>query len=106
LFWKFRNGKKYLHGLIRGDGRAVKKYLGTGPAAEALVTIDEYTQMLDDKLQAIQQRDLSQWHELVRQSEDAANMARLNTRATLLMEEFRQHDRGEWRKKKGHGCPH
>jgi hypothetical protein len=104
--WEQRKGRgRYYTRTERRGGQRVRVYYGTGPAAEALACLHESGRQLRqmDATQRAMERDRMQeewrhWQEEMREIDGPADgLARL----ALEIAGFRQHNRGEWRKRRG-----
>jgi hypothetical protein len=99
--WERRErGGLYYRRSVRRGGRVVKEYIGTGLVGELAAAYDE------------RDRDRREMERcaLARAREELAEPAEVTafceqvealTRVTLLLAGYRQHDRGEWRRRRG-----
>lgn len=99
MAWETRAGRRYYYRKRRDGGRVVSEYIGSGPGAEAMATLDDYA-----RLRALQERET--WREEVERQRDidraldeAGDLVRLLTYATLLANGYHTH-KGQWRKKR------
>jgi 5-enolpyruvylshikimate-3-phosphate synthase len=81
----------------------VKEYVGTGPVAEA-------TAQLDEEVRWRRQEETEAWKEEMRRMEaleapieELCDAAETLARAALVAAGYRQHNRGEWRLRRGDG---
>jgi hypothetical protein len=104
--WEQRKGRgRYYTRTERRGGRRVRVYYGTGLAAEALAYLHESGRLLRqmDATQRAMERDRMQeewrhWQEEMRGIDGPADgLARLALEAAG----YRQHNRGEWRRRQG-----
>ena len=88
-----RRGGRYYTRTRRVGGKVVREYVGTGPAAEQAAAADEAR-----RRQAELDRAAEQELEAVMQELD--EVADLYFRAAMILAGYRQHDRGQWRKRR------
>lgn len=104
MSWENRKGRgRYYTRSRRVNGQVVREYVGRGDLAEAIAAADEFERKHRRSLAAAidadrQRRDAAE--ELLVQ---LANATDLFVRAALELSGFRQHDRGQWRKRR-HGA--
>jgi hypothetical protein len=86
---------------VRVNGKVVRRYVGSGSAAKAAAELDAQRRA-EREAKAAKVREAKQ--QLAAQMADldaALEPALLLARAALLAAGFRQHKRGEWRRKRG-----
>ena len=103
MAWEQRGSQTYYYRSIRRNGRVMKEYRGIGPLA-ALSAAE------DAARRAQRQAEAEAWRQeraaldaLDRQLDTYWNAATLLLKATLYIEGYYQHDRGEWRKRPHRG---
>ncbi len=91
----------YYYRVRKVNGRVVREYVGTGRLAELVAQQDAIER---------QHREAERAERLAKQAElealdaplaELCQLAELLARAALLAAGFRQHKRGEWRKRRG-----
>jgi hypothetical protein len=96
----FTDARGYYYRSARVNGRHVREYVGRGPCAELMARHEEMTRerrRLDALAIRREKDDLAALDaDLKALSEEADQLAR----AALLVAGFRQHKRGEWRRKR------
>ncbi len=94
------NHRGYYRRSHRVNGRVITEYIGRGPRADLAAKLDAVNRDV---------RDLRQAAERIEREKDAVRDALLDefealvddlVRAHLLVEGYRQHDRGQWRKRR------
>ena len=83
------------------NGRVVKRYLGTGEFAQALAdfeALDAHQRWLEAELKRDEE---AQERVLDEQVKTLDGLASVLARAALVLAGYHQHDRGEWRKRRG-----
>lgn len=96
-----RHGHRYYYRASRVDGRVVKRYVGTGELAALLGEFDAYDtqrRQLEAEAERAERADLDTLH---REVGDACEVVDQLTRAVLVLAGYHQHDRGQWRKRRG-----
>lgn len=101
--WETRNNRgRYYTRTKRKNGRYLREYIGTGPAAELAATLDEWRRA-ERRAQAEAQRaDQAKWQAASGVLRQLDRLADTLVRATLLAAGYHQHDRGEWRRMRSH----
>jgi hypothetical protein len=99
MAWEQRGSHTYYYRSVRRNGQVTKDYLGTGPLA-ALYAAE------DAERQAQRQAETEAWRQeraaleaLDRQIDGWWDASTVLLKATLYIEGYYQHDRGEWRKR-------
>jgi|GEM_PF-1123758 len=99
MYWSERDGRRYLYCSIWQEGRCIKRYVGTGEAAEQAAR-----QHAADRLQKLQEQ--LEWSEVWARMEVACQpldtfceAARLLHHAVLLLGGFHLHKGHEWRRR-------
>lgn len=106
MSWERRaRGGRYYTRTMRVRGRRVREYIGTGPAAQLVASLDELMReyRAEDRRQRRRQREAMDSLDT-----QVAEMDRLVTqvlRAELEAAGFHRHQRGEWRRKRGQANP-
>ena len=80
------------------NGRVVREYLGTGEAAEQAARLHASVQQERETRRATRTELVA----LDASLDDLAERTDLLARAALAAAGYRQHHRGEWRKRRGH----
>jgi hypothetical protein len=80
------------------NGRVVREYVGTGPLAELAAQTDALRQEEREARRA----ELAELAALDAPLDDLAELTDLLARAALVAAGYRQHHRGDWRKRRGH----
>lgn len=99
--WETRNGRgRYYTESYRDGGQVKRRYLGSGPVAEALAAVDEEMRQMDQARRergkaellalAAQDAPLDDWHQAVMETVAEA----------LRGAGFHQHHQGHWRRKR------
>jgi hypothetical protein len=100
--WERRQrGGLYFTRSRKKDGRVVREYVGTGPLAELAAKTDALKRLRHDeeaKAWRAERENLEALDELIEELYEAADVL---VRATLLAAGYHQHNRSEWRKKRG-----
>ena len=101
MSWERRErGGRYYTRSRRVDGRVVREYIGKGPYAEFVAQMDTLQRRRREE-QARAWRDEREGLDAFDRSlEELHEAAKVLTQATLLAEGYRQHNRGEWRKRR------
>lgn len=91
---------KYYTRSRRVSGRVVREYFGTGPVAELMAARDAEARIkrANDRFAANAERD--RLAELDRHVDELSRLTDLIAEAALLAAGFRQHHRGDWRKRR------
>jgi hypothetical protein len=87
----------------RVDGRVVREYVGAGPAGQRAAEEDAGRRAARKEEQARLEALRAEWRERERERERLEARADALLRGSLLVAGYRQHDRGEWRKRRGDG---
>lgn len=102
MSWEARNGEgAYYTRSKRSGGRIVREYVGSGDFARVVAEMDDLERQ-QRKAEGVAQRE-----ERARLNAIDAQVARLDrladlvARAVLVDAGYHQHNRGEWRKRRG-----
>jgi hypothetical protein len=99
--WKTINGRQYYYRSVREGRRVRSEYVGGGEAGWLMAQI----QRIDSQGLMIERRqekdDREEWGEIEAALNDLHTDARRAATAALTAAGYHQHNRGEWRKKRG-----
>ena len=87
---------RYYTRSTKVNGRVVREYIGTGRAAELTAQLDALER---ERRRRRQKEELSALDADMRALAELTDLA---ARAALLAAGYRQHKRGEWRRRRGH----
>jgi len=79
----------------------IREYVGKGPLAELVAQTDALQRRRLEEEANTWRAECQHLEDLDRSVEELDEVARVLTRAALLTAGFRQHNRGEWRKRRG-----
>ena len=79
----------------------VREYVGSGPLAELAAETDALKRLRREEEAEAWRQERESLEFIDRSMEDLHETAEVLARATLLAAGYRQHNRGEWRKKRG-----
>lgn len=100
--WERRErGALYYTRSRKVDGRVLREYVGTGPLAEIAAQMDEEERQRREDEAAAWREERERLEALEGPLEELCEAAELLARAALVIGGYRQHNRGEWRKKRG-----
>jgi hypothetical protein len=91
---------RYYTRSTKVKGRVVREYVGTGVVAELAAQMDNIKRQNRDFERAILRAEKAELTDLDDRLNELSAVAELLARAALLVAGFRQHKRGEWRKKR------
>jgi hypothetical protein len=102
--WEARPGGRYYYRAKKFKGKVIKEYVGAGPSAEAAAaedalarkTRDTARQLTNERLSALEQ----QWAIPLEEFKQTSTICDALVAGALLAEDFHQHDRGAWRKRR------
>ena len=95
-----RGGLYYTRSRKEG-GRVVREYIGTGPLAELAAKTDALKRLRREEEAKAWREERESLKALDQSVEELYEAAEILARATLLAAGYHQHNRGEWRKKRG-----
>ena len=95
-----RQGRYYYRSRKVG-GRVVRQYIGTGRGAEMVAEMDALEREEREAERAARRAERAELEALEGALDRMCQQAELLARAALVAAGFRQHKRGEWRKKRG-----
>lgn len=102
MAWETRRGRgRYYTRSRREGGRVVREYVGTGPLAELTAQVDALARGERERRRAAEAGRREQHRELEAALQELCEGADALARAALLLAGYRQHNRGEWRRKRG-----
>jgi hypothetical protein len=99
--WEERSGRRYYYRSVRRGGSVVKEYLGTGPVAEATAQLDEEDRRRREEAAEAWKEEMRRMEEVEVPIEELCDAAETLARAALVAAGYRQHNRGEWRLRRG-----
>jgi hypothetical protein len=103
--WEERGGRRYYYRSVRRGARVVKEYVGTGPLAEATAQLDEEDRKRRKEEAEAWKEEAKRMEELEAPIEELCDAAETLARAALFAAGYRQHNRGEWRLRRGDRQP-
>jgi len=103
--WEERGGRRYYYRSVRRGGRVVKEYVGAGPVAEATAQLDEDDRRRREGAAVSWKEEMMRMEALEAPIEELCDAAETLARAALVAAGYRQHNRGEWRLRRGDGQP-
>ncbi len=83
------------------DGRVVREYVGTGPMAELAAEADARERRRREEEAEAWREERERMEALEAPIEELCEAAEVIARAALIASGYRQHHRGEWRKRRG-----
>lgn len=98
--WEQRGGRSYYYTAERIGGRVVKRYVGTGTVAELASQLDAINQQRQDAEEESDRAARVELDALMAALVPLDELGDLLTRAALLAAGFRQHHRGDWRRRR------
>ena len=91
----------YYYRVRKVGGRVVRQYFGTGRGAELVAQMDAIEREEREAARAARRAERAELVALEAPLDRMCQEAELLARAALVAAGFRQHKRGEWRKKRG-----
>lgn len=99
--WETRQrGGRYYTRSRRVGGRVVREYLGVGDAADTAAALDTAERTERARRMEASRRDCECLDEVDRIVGELCGLAELAARAMLTAAGYRQHKRGEWRRRR------
>ncbi len=100
--WEKRErGGLYYTRSRKEDGRVVREYVGSGPSGELAAQADAELRQRHQEERAVRKAERERLEALMEPVEELCKAAEVITRAALIASGYRQHNRGEWRKRRG-----
>ncbi len=100
--WERRSrGCLYYTRSRKEGGRVVREYVGRGPLAELAAETDTLERLQRHEEAKAWRRERETLEDLDQTIEDLYEAAGVLARASLLAAGYRQHNRGEWRQRRG-----
>jgi len=102
--WETRQrGGRYYTRSRKVKGRVVREYIGRGEVAEAVATLDALDRLEHlEKAEALRQEN-RRLDEADRAVDELCELGELAARAALRATGYRQHKRGQWRRRRTAG---
>src|SRR5215208_321019 len=102
--WEKRErGSLYYTRSRKVNGRVVREYVGGGALGELAALMDAQERQRREEEAAAWREEREHLEELVGLVDELCEAVETVTRATLLAAGFRQHKRGEWRRRRDQG---
>lgn len=99
--WEHRDrGGLYYTRSHKVAGRVVREYVGTGPLAELAAELDAKERRQREEKRRAWRQECGRMEALEGLIEDLCEASEILARAALVVAGYRQHNRGEWRKKR------
>lgn len=95
-----RGGLYYTRSRKEGD-RVVREYVGRGPAGELAARIDAEKRQQYEEERAARKEERERLETIMEPVEELCAAAEVIAHAALLVSGYHQHNRGEWRKRRG-----
>ena len=99
MAWQQRGDKRYLYRSVKHQGRVIREYLGTGPAAEALYHVEVRERHQRHAAREAWRQTLADQTAIDAQVQRWWEQQRLLLQALLYSKGFYRHDRSIWRKR-------
>jgi|SRR5829696_3084511 len=104
MAWEKRErGGLYYTRSRKVDGRVVREYVGGGIRGEIAARMDAKEQQQREEEAAAWREERERLEELAGLVDEFCEAVETVARATLLAAGFRQHNRGEWRRRRDRG---
>ena len=101
--WENRErGGLYYTRSRKVGGRVVREYVGNGPLAELVARMDALERRRREEEAEAWREEKERLEALEGPVEELCEAAEVLARAALVVAGYRQHKRGEWRKRRGH----
>jgi hypothetical protein len=98
--WERRKrGGLYYTRSRREGGRVVREYIGSGPVAVLAARMDALERERREEQAALWRQERRELDALDASVDEVAGASDFLVRAALLVSGYRQHNRGEWRKR-------
>ncbi len=102
MAWERRSrGGLYYVRKRRVGSRVICEYVGTGPVAAHVAELDAEDRAEREHQRRALHADIERWETLDAAIAELCGGTDALARATLLVAGYRQHHRGEWRKRRG-----
>jgi hypothetical protein len=101
--WERRGGRRYYYRSVRRGGRVMKEYVGSGGLAEATARLDEQDRKRQEVEAQARQEEVRRMESLEAPIRELCEATETLVRAALIAAGYRQHNRGEWRLRRGDG---
>ena len=101
MAWEQRGNRSYYYRSVRSGGRVTKEYAGGGFMGLLAEEFDAEQREQRAYERARRKADQERWAALERPAIELDDLADMMTAATLLVAGYHQHDRGEWRRRRG-----
>ena len=98
MAWEQVGRRRYYYRSQWVKGRSVRRYIGTGPAAELAAAADDLRKLKRAIAARERQAEQARRHQAEAPLLALCQLTDLLTRATLVTSGFHQHDRGTWRR--------
>lgn len=92
----------YYYRVRRENGRVVREYVGRGPVAELIARLDQLEREERHIEAEALRNEQAKLDDLDAHIEALIESTELVVRAALVVAGYHQHNRGEWRKCRGH----
>lgn len=102
--WEERGGRLYYYRSRRVGGRVVKEYVGSGPDAELIVDVEEEARRAERRRRESERAERELLSAEDKEVAEVYDLIDRVAKAALIEAGYRQHNRGEWRLKRGPGA--
>ena len=104
MAWEPRGrSHRYYTRSRRVDGRVQRTYFGRGPEAKLAAALDEHQQQDRQSQWAVQRVESARLKDLIDVVQALNVLAETMSLAALFVAGYRQHDRGQWRRRRCYG---
>jgi hypothetical protein len=100
MAWEVRDGRRFYYRGARRDGRTVKEYVGTGPAAELAARLDARARRERDRAAAALKAEESRREPAERAAAEFERICELMVAASLHAAGYHRHRSGPWRRRR------
>jgi hypothetical protein len=101
--WEKRGRNRYYVRHRHIAGKMQRTYFGRGPEAELAAALDEQKQVDRQARWEAQRVESARLQDLIDAVHALSTFAETMSLAALITAGYRQHDRGQWRRRRSHG---
>jgi len=102
MSWSSVGGRRYYYRSLWAGGRPVRRYVGTGPAAELAAAHDDLRRVEREARRRALRAERERWAAAEAPLARLSRLGDLALRLALTGAGYRQHARGRWRRRRVH----
>ena len=100
--WETRNGRQYYYQKVREGDKVISRYIGSGETAHLIADFERLTTNSLQAMAVLQKTEAEEQKQQEIELDAHCSAVEAMFRQAMTAAGYHQHNRGEWRKQRGH----